>query len=116
MSKLFYKNSTKFVNQSNAWNLKCWKLYNFSTHIQYHKNLWQNSSQVFYSHAESKKNISKNNQLSIFFHDRLNYYYNASKLWNQKNINKHKNIIKIVSVIYFLFFLCDKAAWDMQQH
>ena len=72
--------------------------------------------QASHSCAESKKNISKNNQLSIFFHDRSDYYFNASRLQNWENIDKHENIIKIVSVIYFLFFLCDEAAWDMQQH
>ena len=31
-SKLLYKNSVKFTDQLNAWNLKCWKLCSFSAH------------------------------------------------------------------------------------
>ena len=116
ISRLLYKNSIKSANQSDAWNLKCWKLCNLSAHTWYHKSLWQNNLQAFCSHAESKKNINKNDQLSTFFHDRLNHHSSASRLQNQKNINKCENIIKIVSVIYFLFFLHSRAAWDMQQH
>ena len=96
--------------------MKCWKLYNLFAHTQYHRNLQQNDLQASCSHAESKKNISKNNQLSTFLHDRSNHHSSASRLQNWENINKHKNIIKIISVIYSLFFLCDEVAWDMQQY
>ena len=115
-SKLFYKNSIRFADQSDAWDLKCWKLYNFFAHTWYHKNLWQNNLQASYLHVESKKNINKNNQLNTFFHDKSNHHSNTSRLQNWKDINKYENITRIISVIYFLFFLCDRAAWDMQQH
>ena len=76
MSKLFYKNSIRFADQSNTWNLKCWKLCNFSAHTQYYRNLWQNDLQVSHSCAKNKENISKNDQLSTFFHNKLNYHSN----------------------------------------
>ena len=60
VSRLFYRNNARFVDQSNAWNLKCWKLCNLSAHTQHHKNLQQNNLQASCSCAESKKNISKN--------------------------------------------------------
>ena len=69
-----------------------------------------------HSHAESKENISKNDQLSTFFYNRSDYHSNASRLWNWENINKYENITRIVFIIYFLFFLHDEAAWNMQQH
>ena len=72
--------------------------------------------QASHSHVKSKKNISKNDQLNILFHDRSDHHSSASRLQNQENINKYENITKIISVIYSLFFLCDEAAWDMQQH
>ena len=96
--------------------MKCWKLCSLSAHTQHHKNLWQNDLQVSYLYAESKENINKNNQLNILLHDKSDHYSSASELQNQEDINKHRNITKIVFVIYFLSLLCDRAAWDMQQH
>ena len=80
ISKSLYKNNIRSADQLNTWNLKYWKLYNLSAHIWHHKNLWQNDSQASCSHAENKKNINKNNQLNIFFYDRLNHYSSASRL------------------------------------
>ena len=60
MSRLLYRNNIRSADQLNAWNLKCWKLCNFSVHTQHHKNLQQNNLQASHSHAESKENINKN--------------------------------------------------------
>ena len=38
-SKSLYRNSARSANQSDAWDLKYWKLCSLSAHTQYHKSL-----------------------------------------------------------------------------
>ena len=113
--ELLIRNSTRFVNKLNAHNLKWRRLYNLSTITKYHKHVWLNSEESSSAYFAHERDLKEACEISMCLYNRLYYNSCALKHQDRQKCNSIWSVTRLISLIYFISLLHNKAAEDMQQ-